>query len=148
MNYQNKFSIYRDATRLVIEMEDAVRDFPRYHKYTLGSEMCTIAYDLLTVISYTINNKNDRKHFIKKAHQFSEVLKIKIQIAKQITMLSFKAFETLANLSNASNAWQLNFMQNCNCLLIVMLLSSHTYHLYLCYNHCHSSLECIFSTLK
>jgi hypothetical protein len=39
MNYQNKFSIYRDATRLVIEMEDAVRDFPRYHKYTLGSEM-------------------------------------------------------------------------------------------------------------
>ncbi|CAC9543783.1 hypothetical protein [uncultured Gammaproteobacteria bacterium] len=109
MNYQNKFSIYCDATRLVIEMEDAVRDFPRYHKYTLGSEMRTIAYDLLTVISYTINNKNDRKHFIKKAHQFSEVLKIKIQIAKQITMLSFKAFETLANLPNVSNAWQLNF---------------------------------------
>jgi hypothetical protein len=52
MNYQNKFSIYCDATRLVIEMEDAVRDFPRYHKYTLGSEMRTIAYDLLTVISY------------------------------------------------------------------------------------------------
>jgi hypothetical protein len=70
--------------------------------------MRTIAYDLLTVISYTINNKNDRKHFIKKAHQFSEVLKIKIQIAKQITMLSFKAFETLANLPNVSNAWQLN----------------------------------------
>jgi lipid-binding SYLF domain-containing protein len=46
MNYQNKFSIYCDATRLVIEMEDAVRDFPRYHKYTLGSEMRTIAYDL------------------------------------------------------------------------------------------------------
>jgi hypothetical protein len=37
------------------------------------------------------------------------LLKIKIQIAKQITMLSFKAFETLANLPNVSNAWQLNF---------------------------------------
>jgi hypothetical protein len=72
MNYQNKFSIYCDATRLVIEMEDAVRDFPRYPNYTLGSQMRTIAYDLLTVISYTINNINDRKHFIKKAQHHNK----------------------------------------------------------------------------
>jgi hypothetical protein len=48
MNYQNKFPIYCDAVRLVIA-------------YTLASEMRTIAYDLLTVMPYTINNKNDRK---------------------------------------------------------------------------------------
>jgi len=108
MNYQNKFPIYRDATRLVVEIESAVKDFPRYHKYTLGSEMHTLAYDLLTVMPYIINNKNDRKQLIKKAHQFSEVLTI--QIAKQIVNLSFKVFETLVsltiNLSKQCKAWQ------------------------------------------
>ncbi|WP_237732615.1 hypothetical protein [Bathymodiolus thermophilus thioautotrophic gill symbiont] len=96
MNYQGKFPVYRNATRLVVETESAVKDFPRYKKYTLGSEMRTFVYDLLTVMLYTINNKNDRKQLIKKAHQFSKVLKI--QIAKQISDLSFKVFETLASL--------------------------------------------------
>jgi hypothetical protein len=75
MNYQNKFPIYGDAIRLVIT-------------YTLASEMRTIAYDLLTVMPYTINNKNNRKQLIKKVYQFSEVLKIKDQISKQIINFS------------------------------------------------------------
>ncbi len=31
--------IWRDATRMLVEIEQAVRRFPRYHKYTLGSEL-------------------------------------------------------------------------------------------------------------
>ncbi len=80
-NYKNKFPIYRDATQLVVAIEKAVKVFPRYHKYTLGSEMRKTAYDLLIAISYAINNVNSRKSSIKKAHQFSEVLKIKIGLA-------------------------------------------------------------------
>ncbi|CAC9575295.1 hypothetical protein [uncultured Gammaproteobacteria bacterium] len=88
MNYQNKFPIYCDAIRLVIT-------------YTLASEMRTIAYDLLTVMPYTINNKNNKKQLIKKVYQFSEVLKIKNQISKQIINFSFKVFETLVSLAIA-----------------------------------------------
>jgi hypothetical protein len=44
--YQNKFPIYRDAIKLVFAIENCVKDLPRYHKYTIGSEMRNNAYDL------------------------------------------------------------------------------------------------------
>ena len=31
--------IWRDANRLLLSVERVVRRFPRYHKYTLGSEL-------------------------------------------------------------------------------------------------------------
>ncbi len=31
--------LWRAATRFLLEIEDAVRRFPRYHKYTLGSDL-------------------------------------------------------------------------------------------------------------
>ena len=110
MQYQNRFPIYRDATNLVIEIENAVKNFPKYHKYTIGSEMRTVAYDLLIAITYGINNKNNRLRVIKKSHNFSEVLKIKIHLAKNITNMSFKLFENLASMmiviSKQCKAWQ------------------------------------------
>ena len=109
MQYKNRFPIYRDASALVIEIEQAVRQFPRYHQYTLGSEMRKTAYDLLIAITHSINNKDSRLKTIKKAHNFSEALKIKIHIAKNITNISFKVFENLATLaisiSKQCKAW-------------------------------------------
>lgn len=109
MQYQSCFPIYRNASALVIAIEEAVRQFPRYHKYTLGAELRTTVYDLLTAITYSINNKSTHKQTIKKAHNFSEVLKIKIHIAKNVTNISFKVFENLASLvieiSKQSKAW-------------------------------------------
>jgi hypothetical protein len=110
MQYQNRFPIFRDATRLVLEIEKAVQMFPKYHKYTLGSEMRQSAYDLLIAITYAINNKNSRNKSVQKAHNLSEVLKIKIHLAKQITNLNFKTFEILASfvidISRQCKAWQ------------------------------------------
>ncbi|VAW39927.1 hypothetical protein MNBD_GAMMA01-856 [hydrothermal vent metagenome] len=34
-----KFPVYRDANQLIIETKITVKQFSRYHKYTLGSEM-------------------------------------------------------------------------------------------------------------
>jgi hypothetical protein len=31
--------IWRDARRLLLEVEQAVRGFPRYHKYTVGTDL-------------------------------------------------------------------------------------------------------------
>ena len=33
--------IYRDVMRLAVHVENIVRSFVRYHKYTLGSELCS-----------------------------------------------------------------------------------------------------------
>jgi len=38
MAYYQDLPIWRDAMRLAVEMELAVRGFPRYHKYTLGDD--------------------------------------------------------------------------------------------------------------
>lgn len=36
---RKEIPLWRDATRMLLEVEQSVRHFPRYHKYTLGSEM-------------------------------------------------------------------------------------------------------------
>ena len=39
MYLRKNFPIWRDAEKLLIEVELAVRNFPRYHKYSLGTEL-------------------------------------------------------------------------------------------------------------
>ena len=79
---KKSFPIYRDAYALVVQIEQVVRNFDRYHKYTIGSEMRAAAYQLLEQITHAINNKAARINWVMKAHLSSEALKIKIQIAK------------------------------------------------------------------
>jgi hypothetical protein len=37
--HSNNTPIWRDAQRLLVIVEEAIRRFPRYHKYTLGSDL-------------------------------------------------------------------------------------------------------------
>jgi len=110
-----KFPIYRDASQLVIETEIAVKQFSRYHKYTLGSEMRVTAYNILEHISLAINQpkslSSDKKELIIKAHRDTEKFKIKIQIARSLNIFpNFKRFEILAktviSVSKQCFAWQ------------------------------------------
>ncbi len=39
MGHLNHLPIWRDATRLRLTIEEAVRLFPQYHQYTLGTEL-------------------------------------------------------------------------------------------------------------
>lgn len=85
-----KFPIYRDANQLIIDTELAVRQFPRYHKYTLGSEMRSSAYTILENISLAINQPKsmikDKKDLIQQAHRETGKFKIKIQLAKSLKL--------------------------------------------------------------
>jgi hypothetical protein len=57
-SYLNKnFPIWRDAEVLVIQVELAVRQFPRYHKYTLGTELRQLAMQVLSNVTHAINQK-------------------------------------------------------------------------------------------
>ncbi len=110
-----KFPIYRDANQLIIDTELTVRQFPRYHKYTLGSEMRSSAYTILENISLAINQPismiKDKKDLIQQAHRETEKFKIKIQLAKSLNLYTnFKSFETIArgvvSVSKQCFAWQ------------------------------------------
>ena len=39
MRHLKHLPIWRDATRLLLAIEQAMRLYPRYHKYTLGTEL-------------------------------------------------------------------------------------------------------------
>ncbi|MCI5163668.1 MAG: hypothetical protein D3917_16960 [Candidatus Electrothrix sp. AX5] len=39
MDRKERLPIWRDANRLLLELEQAVRQFSRYHKYTVGTDL-------------------------------------------------------------------------------------------------------------
>ncbi|MBU0483643.1 MAG: four helix bundle protein [Proteobacteria bacterium] len=56
--YEN-LPIYRKAVELVVLLENAVRDFPRYHKYALGADLRNQAREL-AVLVIAANSRRDK----------------------------------------------------------------------------------------
>jgi hypothetical protein len=117
-SYLNKnFPIWRDAEALVIQVELAVRQFPRYHKYTLGTELRQLAMQVLSNVTHAINQKQGAQGKIKSRMQWLarlilvvQELKLKIQIGKTLqAFASFAVFEQLAKLvvavAKQATAW-------------------------------------------
>jgi hypothetical protein len=50
MAHYEHLPIYREAMRLAVHLENVVRGFARYHKYTLGSEMRSGAHEIVALI--------------------------------------------------------------------------------------------------
>jgi hypothetical protein len=50
MRHLNHLPIWRDANRLLVAIEQAVRRFPRYHKYTLGTDLRRQAMNVCRLI--------------------------------------------------------------------------------------------------
>ncbi|TDO99938.1 hypothetical protein [Marinomonas balearica] len=87
------FPIWRDAEKLMLEVEQAVRHFPRYHKYTLGSELRQLA-------TQSINQKEMRTSWVKRLQIYIEELKLKIQLAKSVQAFrAFAEFQSLVELA-------------------------------------------------
>lgn len=54
--------IYRSAMRLAVHLENTVRGFPRYVKYTLGSEMRQQSQRIIGLI-IRANGERNRLHY-------------------------------------------------------------------------------------
>lgn len=54
--YRKQIPIWRDANQLLLEIEQVVRHFPRYHKYTLGSELRQQAQVLLPQLVIAVDD--------------------------------------------------------------------------------------------
>jgi hypothetical protein len=50
---------------MMVEVEWAVKDFPRYYKYTLGLELRKKAMQIYQLVSRVIQHKQNRKRRIK-----------------------------------------------------------------------------------
>ncbi len=102
----SRLPIWRDSQQLLIEVEQAVRGFPRYHKYAIGSDLRRQAIHVLR-----INGKGPlRMRYVRQLVNAIDDIKFLITTAKKLkAFASFKQFQLLAELAvtlgKQSGAW-------------------------------------------
>lgn len=104
--------IWRDANLLLLAVEQAVRRFPRYHKYALGADLRRQAMTVCRCIVRAATAPNDvRERAVERLALAVEDLKLSIQLAKELqAFASFAEFARLAELAVAvgkqSGGWR------------------------------------------
>lgn len=94
--------IWRDANRLLVVIEEAVRGFPRYHKYTLGADMRRQAMSICRLIVRAVSGGGGRLQRVENLMLAVEDIKIQITLAKEVRgFASFKEFQQAAELAVA-----------------------------------------------
>ena len=89
--------IWRDANRLLLSVERVVRRFPRYHKYTLGSELRQQAMLICRLIHRAWRERQWVCRWLVRA---IDDLKLQLQLAKELALFQhFAEFEQLAGLA-------------------------------------------------
>ncbi|QEP44934.1 four helix bundle protein [Ectothiorhodospiraceae bacterium BW-2] len=91
MAHHLKLPIWRDANQLLLEIEQAVARFPRYHKYAIGTDMRRQAMALCRQIVLAANQRPQQPQHIEQLSLEVDELKVMIQLAK-----SLKAFQNFA----------------------------------------------------
>lgn len=97
MRYLAQLPIWRSANRLLLEIEQAVRGFSRYHKYTIGQHLRETAMRIGQALHRTFSRRNSQ---IKKVQQVAELIddiKMQIQLAKELH--AFHSFGCLLTLT-------------------------------------------------
>lgn len=85
--------IYKKMFDLTVYVEDIVKNFSRYHKYTLGSELRTLSHRTLVLIVQA-NSTKDKKKLLEEVRDNLEEMKILGRICKELKAYgSFKSFE-------------------------------------------------------
>lgn len=92
--------IVRLAERFLLEVELVVRGFPRYHKYTLGSELREQARNAVRYAHRAWRDQLRRADWAGKLAFAIDDLKLSLQLGKQVQAFkSFRQFEAIARLA-------------------------------------------------
>ncbi|MEI7482277.1 MAG: four helix bundle protein [Elusimicrobiota bacterium] len=101
--------IYKKAMDMAVYVETIVRGFPRYHKYTIGSEIRALAHKILILV-VRANVEQDKRGSLTEIRESLEELKILTRIAKELKVFSnFNSFECLIKMvieiSGQNDGW-------------------------------------------
>jgi hypothetical protein len=100
MSSPKKPAIWADAMRLATEIEVAVRGFPRYHKYTLGTDLRRQAALVCRRVAQAARFPDRRVESLEALVLAVEDLKISIQLAKEVqAFASFAQFQRVVELA-------------------------------------------------
>ena len=84
---------------MTVYFENIVRNFSRYHKYTVGTELRNLSRRILVLIAKA-NIRRERISTLAEALQSLEELKILIRICKEIKAFqTFKSYEFATRLT-------------------------------------------------
>lgn len=93
MSYYEELPLYKQSLDFTIWVEKTVKNFPRYHKYTLGSELRNISREV-TVLIARANAKKKRLDSLSKVRDKLEEMKILIRIGQELGVFAgFKSYE-------------------------------------------------------
>ncbi|MCD6361373.1 MAG: four helix bundle protein [Armatimonadetes bacterium] len=91
--------IYKKAMELGIYMQNAVRNFSRYNKYTIGADMRNLSRNIIKLIIIA-NSSKEKAEVLAELVGNCEMLKTMIVFAKEIKAFSnFKSFQHAASLA-------------------------------------------------
>lgn len=96
-SYYENLTIYKTGLDLVIKLDDVVRKFPQYHKYTIGTELRQAAIAIVRLIA----KANRRQNRVEKVTQLCdevEDFKILCNIGKDVK--AFQSFKQYAGVMN------------------------------------------------
>ena len=89
----NMLPIYKSALELALYMEQIVRGFEKYHKYTMGVDLRQKSKTLLFGIGHA-NLADDKMFALTKIRDNCEEMKMLIQLSKELQVFkNFKQFE-------------------------------------------------------
>ena len=98
--YQEYPPIVRLAERLVVALEECVRRFARYHKYTLGTELRQQAQQVYRLSHRAWRDKAKQAEWLTQLVWAVDELKLSLQLGQQLkAFASFGQFEQLAKLA-------------------------------------------------
>lgn len=109
MALHENLPIYKKALDLTVYFEKIVKNFSRYHKYTVGTELRNLSREILSLI-VKANSSYDKKEPLVKVREKLEDLKISIKICKEINAFrTFKSFEysirSVINIAKQNEGW-------------------------------------------
>ena len=89
--------IYKTAMDLTVYLEQVVRNFSRYHKYTLGSDLRQQSRELVTVV-IRANSRREKLSVFYELRERLEALLVLLRIGKEV-----RAFQSAATYGRALN---------------------------------------------
>lgn len=98
---KTRLPIWRDCNLLLLQIGQAVRKFPKYHKYTLDSDLRKQAMLIVRYLARAVSAKNQLKlRCVHKLQSLIDEIKVMINLAKELKAFeNFKQFQQLTELS-------------------------------------------------
>lgn len=92
-------AIVKHSERVLVEIEEAVRVFPRYHKYAVGADLRKEAGNVARMAHRAWRDQKRRGEWLSRLSFAIDDLKLTLQVSKRVQAFrSFKQFEALARL--------------------------------------------------